>query len=93
MSGSFINDPQHWRGRAEEARTLADLMSDDMSKQMMLLIADDYDRLAKRWPNNALNSRRNQKTSIENHESATRLSGHRNQGNRFHGLRLVKHRV
>jgi hypothetical protein len=48
MSGSFINDPQHWRGRAEEARTLADLMSDDMSKQMMLLIADDYDRLAKR---------------------------------------------
>jgi hypothetical protein len=48
MSGSFINDPQHWRGRAEEARTLADLMSDDMPKQMMLLIADDYDRLAKR---------------------------------------------
>jgi hypothetical protein len=92
MSGSFINDPQHWRGRAEEARTLADLMSDDMSKQMMLLIADDYDRLAKRAEQRAKQSAQS-KNIHENHESATRLSGHRNQGNRFHGLRLVKHRV
>jgi len=48
MSNSFINDPQHWRGRAEEARTLAEQMSDETSKQMMLRIADDYDRLAER---------------------------------------------
>ena len=48
MPNSFINDPQHWRGRAEEARTLSDLMNDETSKQMMLRIADDYDRLAER---------------------------------------------
>jgi hypothetical protein len=56
MSGSFINDPRHGRGRAEEARTLADLMSDDMSKQMMLRIADDYDRLAERAEQRAKHS-------------------------------------
>ena len=48
MPNSFIDDPRHWRGRAEEARTLADQMSDETSKQMMLRIADDYDRLAER---------------------------------------------
>jgi hypothetical protein len=48
MPNSFIGDPQHWRGRAEEARTLSDLMSDETSKQMMLRIAEDYDRLAER---------------------------------------------
>ena len=48
MPNSFINDPQHWHDRAEEARTLADQMSDETSKQMMLRIADDYDRLAER---------------------------------------------
>lgn len=45
---SFVNDPSHWRKRAEEMRTLADDMKDETSKQMMLGIADDYERLAKR---------------------------------------------
>ena len=45
---SFINDPEHWRNRAEEARTLADQMSDEASKQTMLRIAADYERLAER---------------------------------------------
>lgn len=45
---AFINDPEHWRNRAEEARTLADQMSDEASKQTMLRIAADYDRLAER---------------------------------------------
>jgi len=54
--GSFINDPHHWRGRAEQARTLADLMSDATSKQMMLRIADDYDRLAERAEQRARHS-------------------------------------
>ena len=56
MPGSFINDPRHWRGRAEEARTLAEQMSDETSKQMMLRIADDYDRLAERAEQGARHS-------------------------------------
>jgi hypothetical protein len=45
---SFINDPEHWRQRAEEIRTLADDMKDEISKKMMLRIAQDYERLAQR---------------------------------------------
>ena len=48
MPASFINDPKHWRKRAEEMRTLADNMKDETSKQMMLGIADEYETLAKR---------------------------------------------
>jgi len=48
MLTSFINDPEHWRHRAEEIRTLADDMKDEISKQMMLRIAQDYERLAQR---------------------------------------------
>jgi hypothetical protein len=43
-----FNDPEHWRQRAEEARVLAEQMNDETSKQMMLRIADDYDKLAVR---------------------------------------------
>ena len=45
---SFIHNPEHWRERAKQARNLADLMSDPQSKQKMLTIAKDYDRLADR---------------------------------------------
>ena len=45
---SHINDPAHWRNRAEEARTLAEQMNDEVSKQMMLAIAADYEKLAER---------------------------------------------
>jgi hypothetical protein len=48
MAISFTNDSEYWRTRAEEARTLADKMSDEESKQAMLRIASDYDRLAER---------------------------------------------
>jgi len=43
-----FNDPQHWHQRAEESRVLAEQMSDETAKGMMLRIADDYDKLAVR---------------------------------------------
>jgi hypothetical protein len=44
----LINNAQHWRDRAEEARILAAEMRDEFSRQQMLAIAVSYDRLAER---------------------------------------------
>ena len=46
MSMALINDPKHWRERAEEARRIAEDMADQEAKRMMLSIAAGYDRLA-----------------------------------------------
>jgi hypothetical protein len=43
-----LNDPNHWRQRAEEARVLAEQMDHEGNKKLMLKIADDYDTLAVR---------------------------------------------
>ncbi len=48
MPTSFINDPEHWRQRAAEARQVAELITDPPSKEAMLRIAADYERLAER---------------------------------------------
>jgi len=45
---SLANDPRDWRDRAAEARILAEDMRDEVSKQMMLGIAHDYEHLALR---------------------------------------------
>ena len=37
----------HWRGRAEEARAAAELMTHPEAKHIMLVIAASYGRLAK----------------------------------------------
>ena len=43
-----VNDPEYWDQRAEEARVLAERMSDEQTKKMMLKVADDYDQIAVR---------------------------------------------
>ena len=58
MPPPFINDPEHWRKRAEEARTLAEQMQDPQSKQAMLRIAADYERLVERAARRAAGSPR-----------------------------------
>ncbi len=45
---SFADDPAHWRQRADEARAMAEQMTDRDARQMMLGIAEDYEKLAKR---------------------------------------------
>lgn len=46
--GQYIDNPQRWRDRAEEARIQADQMSDDDTRLMMLRVAQGYDRMAQR---------------------------------------------
>jgi hypothetical protein len=43
---SKISDPEYWRRRAEEARTLADELTDPETKRKMIKIAEDYETLA-----------------------------------------------
>ena len=42
-----FGNPEHWRFRAEEARTVADQMTYEEARTIMRRIANDYDRLAK----------------------------------------------
>ena len=44
----FVNDPEYWRKLAAKRRALAGPVKDEKSKQLMLEIAEDFDRLAKR---------------------------------------------
>jgi hypothetical protein len=44
----FLRDtPEYWHNRAEEARTIAETMSDPEARQILLEIAECYGRLAK----------------------------------------------
>jgi hypothetical protein len=43
---SLLNDPAHWRQRAQEARSIADQLDDPAAKQTMLEIAQQYEQLA-----------------------------------------------
>ena len=45
---SLGNDPEYWRKRAEEARAVAVQMMDAHTKAIMLSMAQDYEKLAKR---------------------------------------------
>jgi hypothetical protein len=45
---SITDDPRYWWDRAEEARSLSELMSNPDAKRKMLEIADGYARVAER---------------------------------------------
>jgi hypothetical protein len=47
MASSPINDPKHWRQRAQELRALAAVLKGE-AKETMLRTARDYDKLAER---------------------------------------------
>ena len=42
----LLDNAKYWRSRAEEARLLAESLEDAQSKQIMLGIAGDYERMA-----------------------------------------------
>jgi hypothetical protein len=46
MRPHILDDTQHWRDRAAASRALADQMSDAMAKELMLLVASNYDPIA-----------------------------------------------
>jgi hypothetical protein len=43
-----MDNPNHWRNRAEEARVQADQLNEPQARKIMLDAAADYDRLAQR---------------------------------------------
>ena len=44
---SVFGTAKHWRERAEEARAMADEMTDPQAKAAMRTVAENYDRMAK----------------------------------------------
>jgi hypothetical protein len=48
---SLLNDPAHWRLRAQEAQLLASQLDDPVAKAATLKIAQEYERLAARAAN------------------------------------------
>ena len=46
LAAPQFNKPKYWHQRAGEARAMAKQMSSELSKKMMLKVADDYDALA-----------------------------------------------
>jgi hypothetical protein len=48
MPKDFINDPSHWRNRADETRELAKRVSDDEARKKLSKLATEFDRIALR---------------------------------------------
>jgi hypothetical protein len=48
MPLELLNNAEHWRNRAEEARVHAEQLTDPEAKRMMLAIAESYEKLAQR---------------------------------------------
>jgi len=52
---AFINDPDHWRARADYMRGVADIVDEPETKNRMLRIAADYEALAESAEEHLLN--------------------------------------
>jgi hypothetical protein len=48
MARSHVNDSKHWRDRAAEMRVLSTMMQHAETQDIMVKLADDYDKLADR---------------------------------------------
>ena len=48
MLSHLADNADHWRKRAQELRHLAEIMSRVKPKEMVLRLAEDYDRIALR---------------------------------------------
>jgi len=58
LANKVLNDPKHWRDRAEEARIHAEQMRDPEACRMMLETVAGYERLAKKAEQRLLLERR-----------------------------------
>jgi hypothetical protein len=45
---NHLNDEKHWRERAAEIRSVAMIMDDEQTQDILYRLADDYDQLAAR---------------------------------------------
>jgi hypothetical protein len=54
MATNISDDPEYWRKRAEEARTLSEQMRDTHMKAVMIGIAESYKKIAK-WVEERVN--------------------------------------
>jgi hypothetical protein len=43
-----LNDPEYWRGRAEEARTIGERMVDGEARESMFKVAEQYEELGRK---------------------------------------------
>jgi hypothetical protein len=50
----LMNDPEHWKLRAHEARLTAQRLDDPEAKAAMLKVADEYDHVAARASKRAI---------------------------------------
>jgi hypothetical protein len=56
---TLLDDAEHWLSRAEETRTIAEIMTDAEARRIMFDIAEGYDRLAERAVERTGNRKRN----------------------------------
>jgi hypothetical protein len=48
MPKGLLDNPEYWWTRAEETRVVAESMQDATSREMMLRIAKDYERMSEK---------------------------------------------